>query len=210
MPPKMTEGPCHIVIVDDDPGMRDSLEALVAAKGHASTSFETATRFLDADAAPEPSCIIMDYAIAGTNGLEALRILRERGDARPVIMITAHGEVQLAVDAMRAGASDFIEKPWDRDALFQAIERAATHARDAAELARKKQAAREAIASFTPREKQVFEHLISGASNKVVARALNLSPRTVEFYRANVLDKAGVHSVAGLVRLAYAAKGESL
>jgi two-component system response regulator FixJ len=123
----------------------------------------------------------------------------------PVIMMTAHGDVSLAVSAMKAGALDFIEKPWAKDEMFNLVELALRLDLDKRVENEARDRAREMIDSFTPRELQVFDELIKGASNKVIARTLNLSPRTVEFYRSNVLEKSGSTSIAALVRLAYAA-----
>lgn len=201
---------CLIIIVDDDSGVRDSLEALLSAKGYRMRTFKDGEGFLAANNIAEEAIILMDYSLGGISGLDAIRRVREDGDRRPVIMITAHGDIDLAVEAMRAGASDFIEKPWEKDALFEAIERAAESAHSAAELAENRARALAAIESFTPREKDVFDQLITGASNKLVARALDISPRTVEFYRANLFEKAAVTSVAELVRLAFMAKGSAL
>lgn len=201
---------CMIIIVDDDFGIRDSLEALLSAKGFKTRCFESGERFLQHNNAEEEAVILMDYSLGEVSGLDAIRQARASGDRRPMIMITAHGDIELAVAAMQAGASDFIEKPWDKDALFHAIDRATDLARSAAALTAKRRHAVETIASFTQRETDVFEQLITGASNKLIARALDISPRTVEFYRANVFEKSGVSSVAELVRLAFMAKGAAL
>lgn len=201
---------CRVIVVDDDAGVRDSLDALLSAKGYTCQHFADAETFLDTNDAADAAVILMDYSLGAISGLDAIRTVRADGDKRPIIMITAHGDIELAVEAMRAGASDFIEKPWDKDALFNAIERVVEHARSAAQVANGRQHALGVIESFTPREKDVFDQLITGASNKLVARALDLSPRTVEFYRANVFEKADVTSVAELVRLAFLAKGASL
>lgn len=201
---------CKIIVIDDDAGVRDSLDALLTAKGCTCEHFAKAEDFLAVHNATDPAIILMDHSLDGLSGIRAIRQTRRDGDKRPIIMITAHGDIQLAVEAMKAGASDFIEKPWDKNALFDAIERAAGHARSAAELAQGRQRALAVISSFTPREKDVFDQLITGSSNKLVGRALDLSPRTVEFYRANVFEKAGVTSVAELVRLAFMAKGAEL
>jgi two-component system response regulator FixJ len=201
---------CKIIVVDDDAGVRDSLDALLGAKGYACELLASAEAFLDQHDAADPAIILMDYSLGSMSGMQAIQTVRANDDTRPIIMITAHGDVALAVKAMRAGATDFIEKPWDKDALFNAIERASDNARAAAELAQARRQALDAILSFTPREKDVFDQLITGASNKLVARTLDLSPRTVEFYRANVLEKAGAGSVAELVRLAFLARGAEL
>jgi len=204
-----TDG-CRVVVVDDDIGVRDSLEALLSAKGFDCDQFEDAESFLDRTDATDPAIILMDYSLGAVSGLEAIRRLRASGDTRPVIMITAHGDIELAVEAMRVGASDFIEKPWHKDALFEAIDRVSQRAQAAANRANARQHAGEVIASLTPRERDVFDQLITGASNKLVARALGISPRTVEFYRANVFEKTGASSVAELVRLAFMSRGAVL
>ena len=200
----------RIIVVDDDTGVRDSLEALLTAKGYACELFDSAEAFLQRSDASDPAIILIDYSMGAMSGLHAIKQLRDLGDTRPIIMVTAYGDIALAVEAMRAGASDFIEKPWDKDALFEAIDRVAERARSAADSAKGRQRALAAIESLTPREKDVFDQLITGASNKLVARALDLSPRTVEFYRANVLEKTGATNVAELVRLAFVSNGMEL
>lgn len=202
--------PFKIIVIDDDAGVRDSLDALLTAKGYTCEHFANAESFLSEHDAGDPAIILMDHSMEDVDGIRAIRQVRKDGDKRPIIMITGHGDLQLAVEAMKAGASDFIEKPWNRNALFEAIERVAGRARSAAELAQARQNALAIINSFTPREKDVFDQLITGASNKLVGRSLDLSPRTVEFYRANLLEKASVTSVAELVRLAFMSKGAEL
>jgi two-component system, LuxR family, response regulator FixJ len=201
---------CRIIIVDDEAAVRDSLDALLSAKGYRCEAFQDAETFLSAHQPAHAAIILMDFSLGAISGLQAIRQVRAAGDTRPIIMVTAHGDIDLAVEAMRAGASDFIEKPWDKDALFHAIERVAENARSAAHRAEIRQQAVDAINSFTPRERDVFDQLITGASNKLVARALDLSPRTVEFYRAKVLEKARATSIAELVRLAFMAKGAEI
>lgn len=198
---------CKVIVVDDETAVRDSLDALLSAKGYPCETFEDAEGFLERHNAADAAVILMDYSLANLSGLDAIRRIRGIGDTRPVIMITAHGDIELAVDAMRAGASDFIEKPWDKDALFNAIDRVVENAQSAASQAAARKRALAAIESFTPRERDVFDQLITGASNKLVARALDLSPRTVEYYRANVLEKSGATSIAELVRLSFVARG---
>ena len=202
----MTDTACTIIIVDDDAGLRDSLNALLSAKGYPCRVFSDAEAFLSAPNTDLDSIVLMDYSLGAVSGLEAIRRMRAQDDLRPVIMITAHGDVALAVEAMRTGASDFIEKPWDKNALFEAIERVEERAHAAARLSSDRAQAVSMIESFTPREREVFEQLITGASNKIVARELDISPRTVEYYRANVFQKASVSSVAELVRLAFIAR----
>lgn len=195
-----------IFVVDDDAGVRDSLCTLLKAKELNVAEFASGEALLARLNGAETGCVLLDYSMPGATGLDTLKAMRSQGHAIPVIMITAHGDVELAVEAMRSGAFDFIEKPWERDVLLGAIERALELDRDNRDRIQARHGARDVVSSFTPREKQVFQQLITGASNKLVARALDLSPRTVEFYRANVLQKADVQSVAELVRLAFLAK----
>lgn len=155
-----------VIVVDDDSGIRDSVGALLSAKGYAARCFDSAERFLEANNIEEEAVILMDYSLGKVSGLDAIRRVRADGDRRPIIMITAHGDIELAVEAMRAGASDFMEKPWDQQAFFQAIERTTSNARSAAKLAARQRQAAETIASFTERETDVFEHLIRGGGQQ--------------------------------------------
>ena len=193
-------------VVDDDPGLRDSLRELLDARGLAHELYESGDEFLANMPDELRGCVLLDYHMEGQNGIEVLDTLRQNGVETPVIMITAHGDVELAVKAMQLGAFDFIEKPWKTQSLFDALDQALTQEKNVHDQLDKQRRAKEIVASFTPREKDVFDQLIEGASNKLVARALDLSPRTVEFYRANVLEKAGAQSIAELVRLAFRAK----
>lgn len=196
--------PC-VFVVDDDETLLASVGALLSASEVVYELFASGEALLTRLKGDERGCIILDYAMPGANGLDVLKALRARGHLLPVIMITAHGDIGIAVRAMKAGASDFIEKPWARDSLLQAIDQAMRADLDRQVVREAESWARKVIASFTPRERDVFGGLISGASNKQIAQNLDLSPRTVEFYRANVLEKAQTSSVAGLVRLAFAA-----
>lgn len=193
-----------VFVVDDDAGVRDSLCELMAAAGIDCRAFSSAEAFLESLTGNERGCVLLDEAMPGLSGAETLGILCERGVHLPVIMITAHGDVRLAVTAMRAGAWDFLEKPWARDSLLAAIDSALRHENDIHLREQKQADAAARIADLTPRERQVFDRLVRGDTNKQVARRLDLSPRTVEFYRAKVLEKADTDNVAGLVRLAFA------
>ena len=196
----------QVFVTDDDRGVRESLGALFDAVGQAHTLYPSGDALLSEITPEDAGCILLDYAMPGRNGMETLGVLRDRGISLPVIMITAHGDVSLAVEALKAGATDFVEKPWDKGILLNIVDRAVGEDRDRRSRNEARRAAKAAIQSFTPRERQVFEQLITGASNKVIARALDLSPRTVEFYRANVLEKSEATSVAELVRLAFLAE----
>ncbi len=194
-----------VFVVDDDPGIRDSLSALFDAHCVAHEGFPSAEAFLERLGSPHQGCALVDCRMPALDGVETMRRLRAEGRTLPVIMMTAHGDVDLAVRAMKAGAMDFIEKPWARQTLFDAIEIAFERdARNRSQIADNERA-RDLIAGLTPREQDVYAELIQGASNKVIARRLDLSPRTVEFHRARIFEKTDTDNVAELVRLAYRA-----
>ena len=198
-------GKTVIHVVDDDAAMRDSLAFLLDVNGFQPKTYESANAFLSAAATGAASCVISDIRMPGLSGIELVRALTSRGEACPVILITGHGDVALAVEAMKAGAVDFIEKPFDDAALLSAI-RAALDTRSAKQgdsAAKKEAEAR--LADLSPRERDVLLGLVAGKINKVIAHDLNISPRTVEVYRANLMAKTGAHSMSELMRLALAA-----
>jgi len=198
-------GKTVIHVVDDDAAMRDSLAFLLDVNGFQPKTYESANAFLSAAATGAASCVISDIRMPGLSGIELVRALKSRGEACPVILITGHGDVALAVEAMKAGAVDFIEKPFDDAALLSAI-RAALDTRSAKQgdsAAKKEAEAR--LADLSPRERDVLLGLVAGKINKVIAHDLNISPRTVEVYRANLMAKTGAHSMSELMRLALAA-----
>jgi two-component system, LuxR family, response regulator FixJ len=194
-----------IHIIDDDAAMRDSLAFLLDVNGYAAKAYETADAFLKGSAAETLRCVISDIRMPGMNGIELVRRLRGDGKECPVILITGHGDVALAVEAMKAGALDFIEKPFDDTALLEAI-RTALNSRPAATpegSAREEAEAR--LAELSPRERDVLRGLVAGKINKVIAHELGISPRTVEVYRANLMAKTGARSMSELMRIALAA-----
>ena len=198
-------GKTVIHVVDDDAAMRDSLAFLLDVNGFQPKTYESANAFLSAAATGAASCVISDIRMPGLSGIELVRALKSRGEACPVILITGHGDVALAVEAMKAGAVDFIEKPFDDAALLSAI-RAALDTRSAkqGDSAAKKEA-EVRLADLSPRERDVLLGLVAGKINKVIAHDLNISPRTVEVYRANLMAKTGARSMSELMRLALAA-----
>ena len=198
-------GKTVIHVVDDDAAMRDSLAFLLDVNGFQPKTYESANAFLSAAATGAASCVISDIRMPGLSGIELVRALKSRGEACPVILITGHGDVALAVEAMKAGAVDFIEKPFDDAALLSAI-RAALDTRSAkqGDSAAKKEA-EVRLADLSPRERDVLLGLVAGKINMVIAHDLNISPRTVEVYRANLMAKTGAHSMSELMRLALAA-----
>ncbi len=194
-----------IVIVDDDEAVRDSLTSLLEVAGYSTCAFETATSFLEGGGSSQAGCLLLDVRLPDADGIDVLEQLMGRGYTVPVIVITGHGDVPMAVKAMRIGAADFIEKPFDTDALLESIGRALA-GRDQAEhqleLAEK---ARSALATLTPRETDVMRQLIIGRPNKIIAYELGLSPRTVEVHRARIMKKTCAGSLSHLVRMAISA-----
>ncbi len=194
-----------IHVVDDDPAMRDSLAFLLDVNGFAPKAYESANAFLSGAAIELPTCVVSDIRMPGLSGIDLVRELRRKGTQCPIILITGHGDVALAVEAMKAGAADFIEKPFDDSALLEAI-RTALEAHSSVQggnTAKKEAEAR--LAELSPRERDVLQGLVAGKINKVIAYELSISPRTVEVYRANLMAKTGARSMSELMRIALAA-----
>ena len=194
-----------VFIVDDDEAVRDSLEALLAAKGHAVEAYASGEAFLAAYKPEFCGCALVDLRMPGIDGLGVIERLKARGSTLPIVVVTGHGDVPLAVRAMKAGAIDFIEKPYNNrtilDAVRQALARSGATAANGAESVK----AAELVAQLTPRELEVLQHLVIGRPNKVIAYELAISPRTVEIHRANLMKKMQAGSLSHLVRLALAA-----
>jgi two-component system response regulator FixJ len=200
----MSEG--TLFIVDDDEAIRDSLRLLLESSGFGQVEpHESAREFLDR-ARPTPGdCLVVDVRMPGIDGLELQQALRERGVDIPVIVMTGHGDIPMAVRALKAGASDFIEKPFADDVILEAIRRAraqATRERDQAGLVAETQRRHRAL---TDRERDVCQAMIAGHPNKVIAHMLGISPRTVEIHRARVMEKMQARSLSALVRVAIEA-----
>ncbi|NIJ41498.1 two-component system response regulator FixJ [Parvibaculum indicum] len=194
-----------VFIVDDDEAVRESLQALVETEGYAVQAFDSARGFLDGFASPDIGCLVVDVRMPDMGGLELQAELVARGNGLPVIVVTGHGDVPLAVQAMKAGAVDFIEKPYNDQQLLDTIARALDMARNRQSQSSFAQEARERVASLTPREAQVLEHLVAGRANKVIAYELGISPRTIEIHRAHVMEKMQARSLSDLVRMALEA-----
>jgi two-component system response regulator FixJ len=189
-------------IVDDDPAVRDSLSFLLSSSGMTPLIYESALALLDRVGALEPGCIVTDVRMPGMTGLELVVKLKERGLAHPVIVITGHGDVALAVEAMKAGVVDFLEKPFDDEVLLKAVQTALAREEDAAARQSERAAVEACVAQLSQREREVFEAIVDGESNKSAALKLGISPRTVEIYRANVMEKMGAKTLSELVRMA--------
>jgi two-component system response regulator FixJ len=192
-------------VIDDDADVRQSLAFLLSTVGLAVRVHDSATSFLKILPEIQDGCIVTDVRMPGMDGIELQRRLRSDGNPIPVIVITGHGDIALAVDAMKAGAVDFIEKPFDDEVLIGAIKtalarRVGTRERDA-------QAAetRARVKLLSERERQVLDGLVAGKPNKIIAHELDISARTVEIYRANVMTKMQADSLSALVRMALLA-----
>ncbi len=191
-------------VVDDDEAVRQSLAFLLRTAQIEVKTYDSAMAFLND--LPRGGCIITDVRMPEISGLDLLQRLHELGVALPVIVITGHGDVPLAVEAMKLGAVDFLEKPFDDDALLAAV-RAALSTEDAKSKRTQEQSEiKEKLAGLSNRERQVLEGLVSGLPNKTIAHDLGISPRTVEIYRANVMTKMNATSLSELVRLALVAE----
>ena len=199
----MTSDPT-IFVVDDDAAVRDSLEALLESAGLTVEVYASGRQFLQEFTAPPSGCLLLDVRMPDISGLELLQELATRGKRLPVIIITAYGDVPLAVNAMKAGAVDFIEKPFADEVILDSIRRALEHGAKVqqTELSADDLAARTAL--LTPREREVLERLVLGRLNKEIAYDLGISPRTVEIHRARVMEKMQARNLAQLVRMGLA------
>lgn len=194
----------QILIVDDDADVRDSLCALLQSAGFAVRDFASARALLDEENLTG-ACLIADIRMPDIDGLTMQEELTKRGSVLPVIIVTGHGDVPLAVRAMKAGAVDFIEKPYDDEDLLASVRRAIDTARLVPRLPEVEAASIELIEGLTPRERDVLEHVIAGRPNKLIAFELGISPRTVEIHRAHLMEKMKAGSLPELVRVAFAA-----
>jgi two-component system, LuxR family, response regulator FixJ len=190
-------------IVDDDEAVRQSLAFLLSSAGLAVRLYDSAAAFLAGLASIQDGCLITDVRMPGMTGLELLRQLRVKAGSLPAIVITGHGDVPLAVEAMKAGAVDFIEKPFNEEAILNAVRRALDRGADAANGDAAAVAAK--LSLLSERERQVLEGLVAGHPNKTIAHDLGISPRTVEVYRANLMAKMEARSLSELIRMAIVA-----
>ena len=194
-----------VYIVDDDDAVRDSLSVLLESKAYIVRSFGSAPEFLAAAPSLPVGCLIADIRMPEMDGLELQQRLIERSLHFPMIVITGHGDVPLAVRAMKAGAIDFIEKPFASEAILDSLAAAVVHLATPHEQDPMRAAAAAKLALLSPREREVLEGLLAGLPNKSIAYDLAISPRTVEIHRARVMDKMGARSLSELIRLTLAA-----
>lgn len=193
-----------VYVIDDDEAVRRAIAMLLRSAQIRVEAYDSGLAFLDAlrpPGAAHAGCVLTDVRMPGLDGIELLRRLKESGFLGPVVIMTAHGEVATAVQAMKAGAADFIEKPFDDEALLATI----STALDAAKASGAAAEAAARIAALSPREREVLEHLVMGKPNKAIARDLGLSPRTVEIHRARLMTRLDAGSLAEVVRLAVRA-----
>ncbi|MGE3303108.1 MAG: response regulator FixJ, partial [Hyphomonadaceae bacterium] len=178
-----------VYLIDDDAALRDSVAFLLETEGFTVRAFASALNFLETAPAIRGGCIISDVRMPGMSGVQLARRLKEMQVEAPIIMITGHGDVPVAVEAMKAGVMDFLEKPFSDDALIKAVRAGLERGRAADAQGKAREEVRRRFAGLTEREKQVLRAVVAGQSNKDAAQALGISPRTVDIYRANVMTK---------------------
>jgi two-component system response regulator FixJ len=193
-----------VYLVDDDEAIRRSASFMLKTSGFTVKSFVSGVEFLK-EKEPEAGCVLLDIRMPGMDGLEVQQALRDRGSTLPVIVMTGHGDVNVAVQAMKGGAVDFIEKPFEKAVLMSAIEEGFARIEQADRSRVRRDEARVRLQALTPREHDVLKGLVRGHPNKTIAYDLDISPRTVEIHRANLMGKLGVASLSEALRIAFAA-----
>jgi len=197
-----------IFVVDDDEAVRDSLRMLLSAAGYPAELYASARGFLERNGDASKGCLLADIRMPDMDGLELQEELLKRRTGLPVIIMTGHGDVPLAVRAMKAGAVDFLEKPFSRAQLLASIEKALRRSDVVSASSAEVETAQKRIAELTDRERDVFDLLVVGHQSKAIANKLSISPRTVQVHRGRVMHKLNVTSLQDLVRLAMAAKSK--
>ena len=190
-----------VFVVDDDRAVRDSIQWLVESIGVEVETFDSPKRFLETCKPGRPGCLLLDVRMPEMSGVQLQEVLKERGFTLPVIVITGYGEVPTAVRAMKQGAVDFVEKPFNDQALVELIQKCIERdAVDRETLAQRAQV-RDRLALLTPREREVMDRVVAGDSNKLIAKQLDISPKTVEVHRSRVMQKMQINSLAELVQM---------
>ena len=201
----MAEPNRTVHLVDDDEAIRRSASFMLRTSGYQVKTYSSGVELLASLADLAPGCILMDVRMPGMDGLEVQKALKARGILLPVIVMTGHGDVGVAVQAMKAGAVDFIEKPFEKKVLVAAIDEGLARIAQAERRHARADEAKVRLEALTPRERDVLEGLVRGHPNKTIAYDLGISPRTVEIHRANLMDKLGVPSLSDALRIAFAA-----
>ncbi|MFN2361199.1 MAG: response regulator FixJ [Marinobacter sp.] len=202
----MTDTQQTVYVVEDDEAVRDSLELLLKSDGKPVSTYDNANAFLKDYSDKMAGCIVLDIRMPGMDGMELQKKLNEKHSILPIIFVTGHGDVPMAVDAMKEGAVDFIQKPYREEALLQKIEAALEQDREQRKTLGEKQEILRRVKSLTPREHEIMDRMIAGQANKVIAIELEISQRTVEIHRSRVMHKMGTHSLAHLVRMVLSVK----
>ena len=195
-------------LVDDDEAIRRSVGFMLKTSGYHVRTYESGVALLKGAPHLEPGCVLLDIRMPGMDGLEVQQALQDRGVGLPVIIMTGHGDVALAVKAMKAGAVDFIEKPFEKDMLLSSLGEGFRRLSRKGATDDRKREAEVRLHALTARERDVLDGLAQGLPNKTIAYDLGISPRTVEIHRANLMTKLGVRSLSEALRIAFAAQGE--
>lgn len=195
-----------VYVVDDDEAVRESLSWLISSVGLKVETYGSAQEFLDAFDAECPACLIVDVRMPGMNGLELQRRLADKAICLPVIVVTGHGDVQMAVHAMKDGAFDFIEKPYNDQAILDQVQKAIAECANRRSKESSRLEVEEMINQLTPREREVMDKIITGETNKSIAQSLSISDKTVEAHRSKVMEKMQSTSMADLMRKALGSK----
>lgn len=202
---------CVVHVVDDDAGLRRSLRFLLDSVGWTVQLHASAEEFLAVAVPPtQPSCLLLDIRMPAMSGLELQQVLRERGLAFPILFMTGHADVSMAVQAMKSGAADFIEKPFKDQMVLDAVAAAIRRSAEALDQAGRREQAQAALNALSPRECEVAHQVAQGLPNKQIAGNLNISEKTVHIHRQHVMEKAGVSSAAELARLMLRANPAAL
>ena len=202
----MTDTQQTVYVVEDDEAVRDSLELLLKSDGKPVKTYDNANAFLKDYSEKMAGCIVLDIRMPGMDGMELQKKLNDKHSILPIIFVTGHGDVPMAVDAMKEGAVDFIQKPYREEALLQKIEAALEQDLEQRKTLGEKQEILRRVKSLTPREHEIMDRMIAGQANKVIAIELEISQRTVEIHRSRVMHKMGTHSLAHLVRMVLSVK----
>lgn len=198
----MTSGSAVVYVVDDDPAVRKALSRLLLAAGIEARCYASAAEYLNDDDRSQPGCLLLDVAMPGISGLDLQSSLVDSGSDRAIVFLTGHGDIPKSVQAMKAGAVDFLTKPIDDDKLLAAVGDAIDKDIQSRQLRSQRQSIEERLATLTHREREVLEHVVTGQLNKQIAANLGTVEKTIKVHRARVMAKLGVTSVAELVRIA--------